>query len=353
MALLYKEKPVFGFDIGRSSVKVMQIDQSGKMPVVIGYGSTSFNPDAVTNGRVVDPIEVAKQTYALFAKELVGVITTKRVAVSLPNEHSFSRIITLPKMEPKDVATAVKLEAEQSIPVPIDDLYYDYSVSKQFSDGRQEVQIVACPKEIVDSYTEVFKLLGLEIALVEPNIFAVSRMVAQAEAHDVGTLIVDFGSTACDLSVYDDNTIRATSTVSCSGENITKLIAQKLGLNEQQAHSIKTRYGLEKSKKQDEIVDALTPELNKLINEIKKFVRYYAERTDSDKQIGQIIVLGGGANLPGLATYITSHIRIPARLCAPWTNLSFGKLQPPHELETTLFTTAGGLSLVTAKELKK
>jgi type IV pilus assembly protein PilM len=331
----------------------MQIDWSDKLPVVTGYGSTKFNPDAIVNGRVVDPIEIAKQTYGLFAKELVGQITTKRAAISLPNEHSFSRIITLPKMDQKEVATAVKLEAEQSIPVPIDDLYYDYIVSHQLPDGGQEIQIVACPKEIVDSYTTVFDLLGLEIALVEPNIFAVSRMVAQAEAHDVGTLIVDFGSTACDLSVYDNNTIRATSTVSCSGENITKLIADKLGLTEQQAHSIKTRYGLEKSKKQDEIVDALTPELNKLISEIKKFVRYYAERTESDRQIGQIIVLGGGANLPGLATYITSHIRIPARLCAPWSNLTFGKLQPPHELETTLFTTAGGLSLVTAKELSQ
>ncbi|QQS64532.1 hypothetical protein IPO96_03035 [Candidatus Saccharibacteria bacterium] len=99
--LIYKDRSIFGFDIGRSSIKVMQIDWSDKLPVVTGYGSTKFNPDAIVNGRVVDPIEIAKQTYGLFAKELVGQITTKRAAISLPNEHSFSRIITLPKMDQK------------------------------------------------------------------------------------------------------------------------------------------------------------------------------------------------------------------------------------------------------------
>ncbi len=331
----------------------MGIDQAGKKPTVTGYGSITFDSSAVEDGVIVDHETVVKRAYQLLTKELVGTMTTNRVSVSLPNSSSFSRVITLPKMDKKDLAAAVRLEAEQSIPIPIDDLYFDYNVLNETPDGSKEIQLVACPRNIVDSYIGVFKALGLEVALVEPNITAVSRIVAQAEAHDVGTLIVDFGSSACDLSVFDDNSIRATGTVDCSGDNVTKLIADKFDLNTQQAHGIKTRYGLEKSKKQQEILDAVAPELNKLVNEIKKVVRYYAERAGSDKQIGQIIVLGGGANLPGLATFITSHTRIPARLCAPWNNLNFGRLQPPHELETTLFTTAGGLGLVSTKELSE
>ncbi|MDQ2973294.1 MAG: type IV pilus assembly protein PilM [bacterium] len=353
MPLFYKDQPVFGFDIGRSSIKVMGIDQTGKKPKVTGYGSITFDPSAINNGIITNPEIIIKRAYDLFTKELVGNLTTTRVGVSLPNANSFSRVMSLPKMDNKDVAAAIRLEAEQSIPVPIDDLYYDYNVTSVAEDGAQELQLIACQKDIIDSYLGVFDALGLEVALVESNISAVSRMVAHAEAHDVGTLIVDFGSTACDLSVFDYNTVRVTGTVNCSGENVTKQIANKLGLTIEQAHSVKTRYGLEKSKKQAEILDAVEPELSKLINEIKKVIRYYAERSGSDKQIGQIIVLGGGANLPGLSTYITNHTRVPARLCAPWSNLTFGRLQPPHELETTLFTTAGGLSLANPKDLRQ
>ena len=99
-------------------------------------------------------------------------------------------------------------------------------------------------------------------------------------------------------------------------------------------------------------MDALEPELGRLVREIKKVMRYYTDKASDGQEIGQIIILGGGANLPGLSSYITSHTRVPTRLNAPWTNLDFGKLKPPHELETTIYTTAGGLSLIHPEELK-
>ena len=344
---------MFGFDIGRSSIKIMQINQVNKQSVVSGYGTVNFDSSAIEDGVIIDPETIIKASYELIENNIVGKITTKRAAVSLPNAHSFSRVIALPKMNQKDLASAVQLEVDQSIPLPIDELYYDFSITQILEDGGIEVQIVACPKEIVDSYLVVFEALGLEIALVESNISAVTRIVVHAEAHDVSTLIVDIGSTACDLSIYDGSAIRATGTVDCSGERITKHIADALDVSLQQAHSIKTRYGLELSKKQDKIIKAVEPELNKLVNEIRKVMRYFADRDSKGNPIGQIIILGGGANLPGLSTYITDRTRVPARLCAPWNNISFGKLQAPHELETTLYTTASGLSMVRPEELTK
>lgn len=351
MGLFYKDKVMFGFDIGRNSIKIMQVDMINKQSIVSGYGSAVFDNSAIKDGVIVNPEEIIKVAHDLIDKHMVGKITTNRVAVALPNAHSFSRVITLPKMNQKDLAGAVQLEVDQSIPMPIDELYYDFSVAQTLEDGSLEVQIVACPREIVDSYLVVFEALGLEVALIESNISAVTRIVVHSEAHDVSTLIIDVGSSACDLSIYDGSAIRATGTVDCSSERITQNIADALGVSLQQAHSIKTRYGLELSKKQDNIIKAVAPELNKLISEIRKVMRYFADRESSGRPIGQIIILGGGANLPGLSTYITDHTRVPTRLCAPWNNISFGKLQPPHELETTLYTTASGLSMIRPEEL--
>jgi len=353
MGVFYKDKPVFGFDIGRSSIKIMQIDQSNNKAIVTGYGTTTFDPKAINKGVIVDHEALAKASHNLIKTQLVGSLQTKRVAVSIPNEHSFSRVITLPKMSAKDLASAVRLEVDQSIPLDIEELNFDYSVARTLEDGSQEIQIDACPKEIANSYIGLFDALGLEVALIESNITAVTRIVVHAEEHDVPTLIVDIGSTACDISVYDGSAIRATGTIDCSSEKITKNIAKTLEISLQQAHSIKTRYGLELSKKQDLIIKAVEPEFNKLINEIRKVMRYYADRESEGNPIGQIIILGGGANLPGLSTYITNRTRVPTRLCAPWNNISFGNLQPPHELETTLYTTASGLSLVSPLELEQ
>ena len=117
--LFYRDKPVFGFDIGRSSIKILQIEHTKRSSSVIGYGTISFDPKAIENGAIVDPEVIIKAAHELIEKQLVGKITTKSVAVSMPNTYSFNRILLLPKMERKDLVSAVELEASQSIPLPL------------------------------------------------------------------------------------------------------------------------------------------------------------------------------------------------------------------------------------------
>ncbi len=349
--LTYIDKPVFGFDIGRSSIKIMQINHGKNVSTVVGYGNTNFDPNAVSKGAIVDFEIVAKATKDLYDKQFVGQLNSRRVAFSIPNEYSFSRVLTLPKMKTAEVYEAAVNEATRTIPVKLEDLYLSYEVGSELDDNMQEVQLVATPKEIVDSYMTLADMLGLEVAAIETNINAVSRIVTNSEGNSIITMIIDLGSTAADLSIYDSNTIRITGTADCGSENMTTLIAKSLGVSQSQAHTIKTRYGIEPSKKQSEILSAIKPELDKLVTEIKKMIRYFNDRASDESTLGQIIVLGGGANLPGLSTYLTDQLRIPTRLCDPWQKISFGGLQAPHQLETTLYTTAAGLSLISEEDL--
>lgn len=349
--LFYREKPVFGFDLGHNSIKVMQIESTAKNDTVIGYGHIEFDPKAVKNGIIVDPEEVAKQVYTLITKHLVGSLEARRVAASLPVASTFSRILTLPKMDGEDLKQAILLEAGQYIPMPIEDLYIDYEIAHTGKDKSTEVLIVAAPKALVESYSKLFNILGLELALLETSINSVSRAVAHADNTGIPTLIIDFGSVSSDLSVFD-KTVRVTGTVEGGGETITDLIAKDMGVTKRQAYTIKTRYGLNAGKKQDEVLASLNPLLKKLLSEIKKMTRFYEDRASTQRKIEQIIILGGGANLPGLSAYLTDKVRLPTRLVDPWQNLAFGNLQPPHKLETTLYTTAAGLALADPKEIK-
>lgn len=351
--LLYKDKPVFGLDIGRSTVKAIQIETSmNGQPRVLGYGCIASDPKAIKNGLIVDPETVTKVIYELITNNMVGSVSTRRVVLSLPNEHCFSRILSLPKMDTKDIRAAVINEVGDSIPVALEELYYDYRIMRKLKDDTLEILLVAAPKKIVESYLVVTDALGLEVAVIETNITAVTRVVAHSEpVEDVVTLIIDFGSTAADLSIIDGKTARITGSADCGSDRITDLITEKLGVSPRQAYTIKNRYGLEVSKKQKEISDAIDSELQKLISEVKKVQRYYAEHSP-EGEIGQIIILGGGATLPGLSTYITDHIRVPTRLCNPWQNINFGKLQPPSQSETAIYSTCIGLALFSEADLK-
>lgn len=345
----YQDKPVFGLDIGLSSLKVMQIETRHKRQVVSGYGVTSFGSDFFTDGVLTDSEGLAKVTKELFERHLIGDITTRRTVLAIPASKTFTRTMTLPKLKQADISEAVQLEAEQYIPIPINELYVDHSVISQ-TDKEMEVLVVGVPKKIVDSYINLTRLLGLEVVAIETTISAAGRLFVNAEQSDVPTVLIDFGSLSTDITIYDKGLV-VTGTVSEGGDSFTNHIAEKLGVTKQEAHVIKTKYGLGVSKKQKEIVEGLQPVLGQFVKEIRRMIRYYEERSNTDKKIGQIVTMGGGANMPGLSEYLTNTLRLPVRMCDPWQHLDFTGLQPPNAVEKSMYVTVAGLALVDVKEV--
>ncbi len=349
--LLYKDKPLFGLDIGFSSIKVMQIVDHGKKQQVVGYGVASYSPKTTKDGVIEDLEGLAKVTKELFENGIVGAIDTRRVALTVPVAKTYNRIVTLPIMNKKDLDSAVQMETSQYVPVPLDELYIDYAITAQTKENV-ELLVVAVPKKIIDSYMTFTRMLGLEVVAIETTISAASRLVAHSEREKSPTILIDFGSVSVDITIYDQQLV-VTGTVAGGGDTFTELISKKLDVSPQVAHTVKTKYGLGVSKKQKDIQEALDPILSSLTKEVKKMLRYYDDRATSKEKINQVITMGGGANMPGLSEYITNELRLPARMCDPWNHLDFGKLQPPSELEKSMYVTAAGLALIVPKEAWK
>lgn len=345
----YHDKPLFGLDIGHGTVKVMQVEPGkGKLQRVTGYGVASFNPDAVKDGEIIDLEELAKAFQTLFEKNLVGTITTRRVSMAAPASRTFSRIMNLPKLQEKDLVAAVRLEAEQYIPMPINDLYVDSSVIRETEKGL-EVLAVATPKKVVDSYILLAEMLGLEPVSIETTTSASGKLFVQAEQSGTPTVLLDLGSLSADITIYDKGVV-ITGTVPCGGDNFTQLIADELHVSFQEAHIIKTKYGVGVSKKQDQIIAALKPLLDQMLKEIRRMIRYYEERSGSKEKVTQVVTMGGGANMPGLSDYMTNSLRLAVRMCDPWQHLDFTGLQPPNRVEKSLYITVAGLALTDPKE---
>lgn len=346
--LFYNDKPLFGLDIGFKSVKVMQLEHSNSKYTVSGYGFIDFDETAVQNGVITDFESMAKSIHELFTTNLTGEISTRRVAVSVPASRTFSRVLSLPLLAKKDVNDAVRMEAEQYIPLPIEDLYIDHSILKK-TDEKIDVLAVAVPKKIVDSYVRLMHILDLEPAVLETTTSAIDRLFRYTAHHDIPTVLIDFGSVSTDISIYDKY-LSVTGTVQGGGDDITLAIAKSLGVKREEAHIIKLKYGLNLSKKQNEITKAVSPLLQKTIKEIKRMIRYYEERTEKHGKIEQIVTFGGGANMPGLSEYLIDHIRVPVRASDPWNNIVFKHLQPPTPIERSMFVIAASLALIKNKE---
>lgn len=347
------DKPLFGLDIGHGSIKVMQINESYNgashkhRPEVIGYGFTTFDKDAMSDGVVTQPEVIAQATLDLFKNSLIGDITTRRVAIAIPAYRTFTRSLRLPKLKPKELRAAVELEAEQYISTPLEDLYLDYEIIRQAEDTT-ELFAVAVPQTIVDSYLELAQILGLETVLIEPTLSSSGRLFTLDRNNDLATFIIDFGSLSSDISIIDKQVL-ITGTVQGGGENFTESIKLKLGITLKEAALIKTRYGLGLSKRQAEIKQAIEPTLQQIVKEIRRMMRYYEEQYGSTRPIGQIVTLGGGANMPGLSEYLTEVMRMAVRQTDPWSYFDYKNLQAPPSADKPMYSTVAGLCLASPK----
>jgi type IV pilus assembly protein PilM len=348
----YHDEPLFGLDIGHSTLKVMQMEAiAGQPPAVVGYGLSSFDASAIQNGIISDPQAIAKAMHELFETKLIGKISSQRVACSLPTAHTFSRPMTIPATNRKEILEAINLEAEQYIPIALNSMYLDYEVISQDAQNT-EVLVVAASKNIVDSYFKVLELLNLQPVAFEPSINAATRLLQmQGALKSEPTIIIDIGSVTTDIAVFDKALLVA-STINNGSDNITQQISQGLHLTPKQANDLKNEYGIAFSERQQRVIDALKPTLENLVRETQKSVRYYAERAaKSGRKISQLVIVGGGSVMPGLNQYLSKELRLGAQNLDPWHNINFGNLPKPDDVERAVYITAGGEAILRPQEV--
>jgi type IV pilus assembly protein PilM len=254
----------------------------------------------------------------------------------------------LPVMPEEELNEAVRLEVERYVPMPLDSLYLDYNVAAS-TDKEIELATVAIPKKIVDSYMSFLEALGLEPVVLEPTMYALSRLFSTSDAaSSVPSILVDFGSVATDLAVID-KTMLVNSNVPTGIDQLVNAIAGRLNLSPEEARAIKNDKGI--ASPDSEIFDIVKPTLDNLVKEIEKIIRYHNERNAPDhRAISQVLLAGGGSTMPGIAQYLSKALNMPARMMDPWQKMDFGGLKLPPEFDKSLYLTVAGEAILSPEE---
>ncbi len=351
--LFYKDKPLIGLDISQTGVKVMAIDP--KKWLVLGYGSLDLNPQQV-QASMDNPEDtyLTDSIQSLLQKNLIGDLHSDHVIVGLPTGRTYIRTFSIPTAEEKHLESAVGVEVEQYIPIPSNSLYLDYEILERNKEKNETiVGLAAVPTALVDSCTKAVRAAGLTPVMALPSINAVARVVEATEEGHLCTLIVDIGPASTDIAVLDRGAIRVTGGVGIGGNTFTLDIAKKLGVTLEKAHQLKVLNGLSAGPRQAKITAALKPSLGRISTEIRKVIRYYNERLNNNRKIEQVLVVGGGANVPGIGDFFTNELIMPARVASPWQKLNFGTLQEPNKQFRPRYITVAGLASVTNEEIWK
>ena len=366
---------VFGLDISDSSLKIAKLKRKKGFLNLASFAKKDIAPGVIKDGEIQDEKSLSSVIAELVVKTTGEKLKTKYVVASLPEEKSFLQVIQLPKMSDEELKKSVRFEAENYIPLPIDDVYLDFRVIQPFRNhlDHVDVLIAALPKKIVDPYVASIKQAGLMPVAMEIESQAVSRALVKNEISPFPILLIDFGATRTSFIVFAGYSLRFTSSITVSAQNLTDSISKVMGVNVLEAERLKQKYGLDIGKKisfkkklkgsgfdkevvEDKaIIDVLIPPIMDLTKQIKKYIDYYQTHighehfaNPASRSIKEIRLCGGGANLKGLVDILALELQIPVTTGNPWINILPQPLKEVPELsyeESLSYTTALGLAL--------
>jgi len=355
LKFLSLEKEVFGLDISDLSLKIIKLKKKKKFFSLASFNQMEIKPGVIEKGVIQDEDTLAK-IIKVACKNVKGEkLNTKYVAVSLPEEKSFLQVIQVPKMEEKELRSAILFEAENHIPLQISEVYLDFQTITPIKDNLNhlDVLIVAMPKKIVNSYVSCLKKAGLIPLIFEIESEAIARALVENEPGTSPVVLIDFGKNSTDFIVFAGRSIQFTYSIPISSQQLTIAISKSLKIDLEKAEKLKIKYDLIDTKtdsRSKEILQAISPILDDLTIQIKKYLNFYQdhashEHLPSNEKIKKIFLCGGGASLKGLPEFLSEKLEIPVELGYFWRNFSSKQLNDEIYQNSLSFVTALGLAL--------
>jgi type IV pilus assembly protein PilM len=307
-----------GLDIGSRSIKVVELINEGGRPALKSAGAIGYSGDPP------DKLEDEKALAAIanIIKKLFhdAKITSKEVAVSIPDSLAFSRVLKFPLLNDQEIASAVKWEAEEYIPIPINEAVVEHQILERLEVGNPPqvlVLLIAVQRSLIEKYVKLLALAGLHASGVETELISLARSVGPT---DTTAIVVDFGARSTDIGIIKQGQLVLARSMAMAGDAFTRAVAQAMGVQDSQAEEYKRSYGLDPAALEGKVGRALSPTFKVVIEEIKKAVHFYELDSRGDKP-SSLVLTGGTAGLPGVIPAFANSLGLEVTMGDPFRNI--------------------------------
>lgn len=339
--LLPSEKGVtkVGLDLTSNSVKFVELAQIGEQYEIQGWGIESFGNASVTEG-----LKAALNRHPLSGKSPV---------ISVSGKGTLIRYIDMPRMSNDELKRSFLLEVDKYFPFDQNSIYTDCSIlDPKNKDKKMAVLIAAVKKEMIDERLKVLVGAGLEPQQITINAIAVANAYlkfggpknsgdSNDKTKDCAKAILDLGDSVSNLMILKDSVPRFTRDIFIGGQEITRRIANTLGISLDEAQRLKNEPG----DQLENIYNACESTVSNWISEIRLSLDYFI--TEKNIQVDELLLTGGGSMLSGIEAVFEKNLDLRVRKWDILEGVNFAKEVNKEEIfkQAPRLAVAVGLAL--------
>jgi type IV pilus assembly protein PilM len=215
-----------GLDIQPGFVAAVQAHVNGSI-VADRAVSLALPADSVRDGEVMDDGAVSEVLRELFSGTGLG----KRVRVGVANQRTVLRTLELPPVtDQKELAAAVNFQAQDQVPMPLDNAVMDFhplGIVETPAGPRQRVVLVAAQRDMVERLLAAVRGAGLTVEGVDLSAFALIRSLYRPDAEQTGRILYLNVDGLTNLAIADGTVCRFTRVVGSGLEGMAGEIAER------------------------------------------------------------------------------------------------------------------------------
>ncbi len=329
---------IVGLKIGASQLAAARVSNNGSAEL-LQVAREPLAPGIVVGGELRDPEALAEALKDFFTKH--G-LPKKGVRLGIANNRIGVRTFEIAGIEDqKQLANAIRFRAQETLPIPIDEAVLDYQVLGEGvgEDGQptKRVLLVVAYRELIDRYVDACKKAGITLVGIDLEAFALLRAL-QAPQEGVGTdataalVVVAIGHERSTFAVSDGRVCEFTRVLEWGGSALNVAIARAVDAAPSEVEGAKRALALT-----DEMVpeglsadqaknarESMRRAIQTFARELVSSLQYYQNQPGS-LGIGEIVLTGGTAHLPGLSGELERLIGVHVRVGDPLARMKVSK----------------------------
>lgn len=320
------DKSIIGLDVEAGSLAASQLAGDGSRSVS-QVAITPLEGGLIKEGEVIDAEGLSTALRSMFSEHKLS----KTVRVGIANQRVAVRTFRLPLIEdPKELDTAIRFQAQEHLPMPLDQAVLEHQVVARSDDGdgnrSMEVVAVAARRDMLKSLLTALSGAGLRPAGIDLSAFALIRALSGVTdgptadptdstdasepgaegTHAPASLYCNLGDVT-NLAVARGSSCLFTRVSPFGVEVIAQRLAERRTLAMDHARQWLTHVGFERPlgeiEGDPEIIAAAREVLeegaSKLADELRLSLEFYAAQ-EGVPPVERIVIAGAGSAIPGL-----------------------------------------------------
>jgi type IV pilus assembly protein PilM len=320
-------KTVVGLDIGAMSIRAVEAQRGRNGVGVTAFGQVELAPGVVRGGVIQEDQAVSAALRQLWSSVR---FRGKDVVLGVTNRQVVVREMSVSNMPERERRKALATQVRDVLPLPVEQSVLDFYPLEPPGPGATiRGLLIAAPKEPVLTAVRAAERAGLRVAGVDLASFALLRAACRLDA--VVEAIADIGTHATSVVVHCSGEPLIVRTIPRGGQEITEMVARRLGVEAGEAETIKCQLGL-RDNTTAETIEVIKDAVRPLINEIRSSFAYLTsggQRT----QVARLSLTGGGALLTGLANALNDQLGVETVIADPLSRLRGAGGQQNEALE--------------------